>query len=64
MKNELTHRVVIEVYADYPSGEKLQSIVTVCGDGGLDHMLDSFRASLVASSFSAGIASQLVIADE
>lgn len=64
MKDELTHKVVIEVYADYPSGEKMQSIVGVYGDGGIDHMLDAFRASLVASSFSADTASRLVVSEE
>lgn len=52
MMDGLTHTVTITVTGNYPHGSKQHASVTMAGDGGLDHMLDIFRAALVAAGFS------------
>lgn len=52
MMDELTHTVTITVTGNYPHGGKQHASVTMAGDGGLEHMLDIFRAALVAAGFS------------
>ena len=57
--DELTHTVTITVTGNYPHGSKQQASVSMSGDGGLDHMLDAFRAALVAAGFSTDTAAKL-----
>lgn len=56
---ELSHVITVTVVGRYPHGEKQHASVTVAGDGSLDHMLDTFKASLVAAGFSAATAERL-----
>lgn len=48
----LTHKVEITITGDYPSGSKQRATVAIAGDGGIEHMLEAFRAALVAAGFS------------
>ncbi len=57
--DELTHTITIAVTGNYPHGQKQHSSVTVSGDGSLDHMLDAFKAALVAAGFSPETAAKL-----
>jgi hypothetical protein len=59
-----THTVKIEVVGMYPHGEKQHASVSVSGDGSIDHMLDTFKASLVSAGFSADTASRLGLIEE
>jgi hypothetical protein len=55
-----THSVTVIVKARYPHNrEHQQASVTVDGDGDIEHMLDTFRAALVAAGFSATQADRL-----
>lgn len=57
-----SHTVTITVAGRYPHGKEQQlSWVTVAGDGSLDHMLDTFRAALVAAGFAPSTAGALTI---
>lgn len=49
---EPTHFVQITVTGTYPHGGKQQASVSLSGDGGLDHMIEAFKAALVAAGFS------------
>lgn len=57
--DELTHSVTVTVNGNYPHGQRQHATVTMGGDGGLDHMLDTFRAALVAAGFSTETAATL-----
>lgn len=59
MNDDMTHTVTITVTGDYPHGPKQHAQVTVSGDGGLSHMIESFRAALVAAGFSMDAARNL-----
>lgn len=58
----MTHTIEIKVSAEYQhSKDKEESIVKITGDGGIEHMLDAFKASLVAAGFSIEFARHLSI---
>lgn len=59
MVDELTHTVEIAVYGNYPTGQMLHAKVQISGDGGLDHMIEAFKAALVAAGFLLDTAKQL-----
>jgi hypothetical protein len=59
-----THTVKIEVIGMYPDGERHHASVSVSGDGGIDHMIDTFAAALVAAGFSADTASRLGLIEQ
>lgn len=62
--NELTHTVTIEVRGKYPHGAGMQhASVTLAGSGNLDHMLDAFKAALVAAGFSTETAARLDVVE-
>jgi hypothetical protein len=55
-----THTVTVTVEGRYMHGREQQhAMVKVAGDGGIEHMLDTFRAALVAAGFSATQADRL-----
>jgi hypothetical protein len=56
---ENTHSVTVIVCGNYPHGQKQHAKVEIAGDGSLDHVIDAFRAALVAAGFSVGVAQQL-----
>ena len=47
----LTHKVEITITGNYPHGSKQHATVSIAGDGGIEHMLEAFRAALVAAGF-------------
>lgn len=51
MIDEFTHKVEITISGKYPHGSKQHASVSICGDGGLDHMIEAFKAALVAAGF-------------
>ncbi len=55
----MTHSVTVTIVGRYQHGERQHASVTMSGDGGLDHMLDVFRAALVAGGFSTETAAKL-----
>lgn len=57
--DEMTHTVRIEVKGNYPHGQKQHAVIEINGDGGLDHMLEAFKCSLVAAGFSIDTAKKL-----
>lgn len=57
--DELTHSVEITITGNYPHGQKQHARVQMSGDGGLDHMIEAFKAALVAAGFSLQTASSL-----
>lgn len=60
----LTHRVTITVTGRYAHGrEQEHATVTLAGDGSLDHMLDAYRAALVAAGYSPDTARRLEVCD-
>lgn len=59
--DELTHTVTVSIIGRYPHGERQHAEVMVAGSGDLAHMLDTFRAALVAAGFTAETASCLTI---
>ena len=59
MDDKMTHTVTIIVSGNYPHGQKQHSQVTLSGDGGLDHMIEAFKASLIAAGFSIDTAKKL-----
>lgn len=58
--DELTHKVEISISGNYPHGAKQHAFVSISGDGGLDHMIDAFKAALIAAGFSMDTAKKLV----
>lgn len=54
-----THAVTVTVHGKYPHGEQQHASVMVVGDGGLGHMVETFRAALVAAGFDAETAAKL-----
>jgi len=59
-----THTVKIEVVGMYQHGAKTHASVSVTGDGSIDHMIDTFRAALVAAGFSSDTASRLDLIEQ
>ena len=59
MNDDMTHTVTITVTGNYPHGAKQHASVSMSGDGGLDHMIEAFKASLVAAGFSMATAAKL-----
>ncbi len=64
MNEELTHTVAVAVTGRYQHGDRQHCEVRMSGDGGIEHMLDAFRAALVAAGFSPRIAEHLDISDQ
>ena len=59
MNEDMTHTVTITVSGNYPHGQKQHASVTINGDGGLDHMIEAFKAALVAAGFALDTAKKL-----
>lgn len=59
MMDELTHKIEITIIGNYPHGSKQQAMVSLSGDGGLDHMIDAFKAALIVAGFAVEIANKL-----
>ena len=59
MNDDLTHTVTITVTGKYPHGSREHCSVTIAGNGDLDHMIEAFKASLVAAGFSMATAAKL-----
>jgi len=59
MDDYLTHKVTITIEGNYIHGHKQHSQVSILGAGDLDHMLEAFKASLVAAGFSLEVARRL-----
>lgn len=57
--DNLTHKVEISITGNYPHGSKQQASVSICGDGGLDHMIEAFKAALIVAGFSMDTAKKL-----
>lgn len=57
--DELTHSIEVTITGNYPHGQKQHVKVQMAGDGGLDHMIEAFKASLVAAGFSLETAASL-----
>lgn len=57
--DELTHSIEITITGNYPHGQTQHAKVQMAGDGGLDHMIEAFKAALVAAGFSLGTAASL-----
>ncbi len=57
--DELTHSIEITIMGNYPHGQKQHAKVQMSGDGGLDHMIEAFKAALVAAGFSLEAAASL-----
>ena len=56
---DMTHKVEITISGNYPHGNKEHASVSITGDGSLDHMLEAFKASLIAAGFSIHVAKAL-----
>ena len=62
-----SHVVTINVKSSYPHinvETDRECEVTISGNGDIEHMLDTFRASLVACGFSLDYAKNLIIKDD
>ena len=59
MNDDMTHTVTITVTGNFPHGAKQHASVSMSGDGGLDHMIEAFKASLVAAGFRTETAAKL-----
>lgn len=57
--DDLTHTIEITITGNYPHGGKQHASVSLSGDGGLDHMIEAFKASLIAGGFSMETAKKL-----
>lgn len=51
MTDDLTHTITITIDGNYPHGSKQHAQVIMSGDGGLQHMIEAFKASLMAAGF-------------
>jgi len=62
----MTHTISIRTDYKYLHGDpdKRTSIVTIDGDGDLDHYIETFRTALVAAGFAMETAARLDIKDE
>lgn len=59
--DDLTHKIEITITGNYPHGQKQHATVSVSGDGSIEHMLDTFRAAMVAGGYSTEMAQRLKI---
>lgn len=59
MEDDLTHEVTITITGNYPHGKKQHAQVVVAGNGDLDHMIEVFKAALIAAGFSMDTAKKL-----
>lgn len=57
--DELTHKIDITISGNYPHGSKQHAHVSLSGDGGMDHMMEAFKAALIAAGFSMDTAKKL-----
>ena len=62
MTDDLTHTVTVTVTGNYAHGPKQHATVMMAGAGDVEHMLDAFRAAMVAAGFSTALAAKLDIA--
>ena len=60
---EKNYTVTVTIMGNDPESGKQDVAVEVSGDGSLDHILDTFRAALVAASFSTVTAGKFGICD-
>jgi hypothetical protein len=60
---ELTHKIEIIISGNYTHGPRQYASVTMGGDGGLDHMIEAFKAAMVAAGFSLETAKKLEFFD-
>lgn len=51
MTDDLTHTVTITIDGNYPHGAKQHAQVIMAGNGDLQHMIEAFKASLMAAGF-------------
>ena len=56
---EPTHKVEITISGNYTHGTRQHASVSISGDGGLDHMIEAFKAALIAAGFSTDTAKKL-----
>jgi hypothetical protein len=59
----MNHTIEVSISSDHGDGVRHMSRLSVCGDGSLDHALDTFRAALVAAGFAASVAERLDVAE-
>lgn len=59
MSNEPTHKVEITVSGNYTHGQKQHAMVSIGGNGDLNHMIESFKAALIAAGFAMDTAAKL-----
>ena len=59
MLDDMTHKIEITITGNYPHGSKQHASISISGDGGLDHMIESFKAALIAAGFSMETATKL-----
>lgn len=57
--DDITHKVEITISGHYRHGSKQHAMVSLSGDGGLDHMMEAFKAALIAAGFSMDTAKKL-----
>lgn len=57
--DELTHRVEITIAVITRTACKKHASISICGDGGLDHMIEAFKAALIAAGFAIDTAKKL-----
>ena len=56
---EPTHKVDITISGNYTHGTRQHASVSIIGDGGLYHMIEAFKAALIAAGFSTDTAKKL-----
>ena len=61
--DDLTHTIEITIRGNYPHGVKQHSSVSISGDGGIDHMIDAFKAALIAAGFTAKTVQRIFVED-
>jgi len=59
MSNEPTHKVEITVSGNYTHGPKQHAMVSISGNGDLNHMIESFKAALIEAGFALDTAAKL-----
>lgn len=57
--DELTHKVDVTISGNYPHGYKQHASISISGDGSLDHMMEAFKAALLAAGFAMDTAKKL-----
>lgn len=55
----LTHKVEITIIGNYLHGARQHASVSISGDGSIDHMIEAFKAALVAAGFAMDTARKL-----